>query len=237
MAVGRRVVLADEDESTREELSWALTLDGFQVQSTSDGCVVLELLTHPADVVILGVDLHRLDGLTVCRDLRSRGDRTPVLMISERNGIDDRIDGLDAGADDYLAKPCDQREVLARIRALLRRSDRSADLCTQVALGDLTLDLRGLTATRNGRVLSLTKTEYMLLELLVRNRGIVLTQTTIYEDIWGFDFRPESKNLTVFVLNLRRKMEAMGEPRLIHTVRGVGYVARTAHAEPALTQH
>jgi two-component system response regulator MprA len=166
-----------------------------------------------------------LDGLTVCRRLRAGNCRTPILMLTARHEVSDRVSGLDAGADDYLAKPFSLDELLARLRALLRRTSVSGseDL---LRVADLTLDPLRRRAERGGRVLELTKTEFDLLELLMLNAGIVLSRDTIYDRIWGFDFETGSRSLDVYIGYLRRKTEAEGEPRLLHTVRGVGYVVR-----------
>ena len=165
------------------------------------------------------------DGLAVCRRLRELGDLRPVLMLTARHEVTDRVAGLDAGADDYLVKPFALDELLARLRALLRRV-REDDTSGLLRIADLTMDPRGRRSWRGDREMELTKTEFDLLELLVRNAGVVLDQTTIYERIWGFDFGPDSKNLAVYIRYLRLKTEDAGEPRLIHTVRGVGYVVR-----------
>jgi len=180
--------------------------------------------THP-DVVVLDMMMPILDGLTACRRLRESGDRTPVLILTARHEISDRVAGLDAGADDYLVKPFVLEELLARLRALLRRSGGPGpDVLMQV--GDLVLDPLSRQAWRGGRSIDLTKTEFNLLQLLVQNVGIVLTREQIYDRIWGYDFETSSKSLDVYVSYLRRKLEAVGETVLIHTVRGVGYTVR-----------
>ena len=177
------------------------------------------------DLVVLDVMMPRLDGIGVCRELRDRGDRTPVLMLTARDAIADRVEGLEAGADDYLVKPFALEELLARIRALLRRTEvTEAEVPRSFA--DLSLDPVACRACRGARMIELTRTEYLLLELLLRNPGRVLTREVIFDRVWGYDFGPRSKALDVYIGYLRRKTEAGGEPRLIHTVRGFGYVLR-----------
>lgn len=221
-----RILFAEDDRATRESVKLALELEGWEVTAVGSGAAALEAFEHrPPDVVVLDVMMPDVDGLTVCRRLRGRGDRTPVLMLTARTEVADRVSGLDAGADDYLTKPFALDELLARIRALLRRSGPDAEERTLDVL-DLRIDTAARQAQRGERHLDLTKTEFDLLELLARNVGRVLTHATIYERIWGYDFGPESKNLVVYIGYLRRKLEAGGEPRLIDTVRGVGYSLR-----------
>jgi two-component system response regulator MprA len=216
----------------RESVARALGLEGYEVAAVSNGAQALEWLAdRVADVVLLDVSMPHVDGLTVCRVLRSEGNRVPVLMLTARTETSDRVAGLDAGADDYLPKPFDLAELFARMRALLRRASDfgsvAAESAETLTIDDLELDLAGRRATRGGTEIELSKTEFDLLELLVRNAGIVLDHTTIYERIWNYDFGPDSKNLAVYIGYLRRKTEVDGAPRVIHTVRGVGYVART----------
>lgn len=193
-----------------------------------DGVQGLDTLASAgAELIVLDVMMPNMDGLTMCRRLRAAGDRTPILMLTARVEVSDRVSGLDAGADDYLPKPFDLDELLARVRALLRRvtpDDTASDLETE----DLRIDDAARRAWRGERELELTKTEFELLTLLVRNAGIVLTHTQIYDAIWDYDFGPESKALAVYIGYLRRKTEEAGEPRLIQTVRGVGYTLRPA---------
>lgn len=220
------VLIAEDDRAIRESLTRALELEGYRTVAAKDGQEALDTVATTApDVILLDLMMPIVDGLTVCRRLRGRGDRTPILMVTARTETSDRVSGLDAGADDYLPKPFVLDELLARLRALLRRA-RPDEPTQQLKVADLLIDPAGRRAWRNGRPLELTKTEFDLLELLVRNAGIVLDQTTIYERIWSYDFGPDSKNLAVYVGYLRRKTEAEGEPRLLHTVRGVGYVVR-----------
>jgi two-component system response regulator MprA len=232
-----RIVLAEDDRAVREALVRALTLEGHGVEAVADGAAALELLrpgtgTAQPDVVILDVSMPVVDGLTVCRVLRAEGSRVPILMLTARAEPSDRIAGLDAGADDYVPKPFDLGELLARLRALARRSSLEVGpvgpAVAEISLGDLVLEPAGRRARRGDRVIDLSKTEFDLLELLVRNAGIVLDHSTIYERIWQYDFGPDSKNLAVYIGYLRRKTEDGGEPRLIHTVRGVGYTARVS---------
>lgn len=227
MAIGSplRILIAEDDRAAREALVRALELEGYAVDAVNDGAHALAAVADdPPDLLLLDVMMPAIDGLAVCRRLRADGVTVPILILTARTETSDRVVGLDAGADDYLAKPYNLEELLARMRALLRRTGgRSGESLT---VGDLELDLGGRRATRGGRQIDLTKTEFDLLELLVRNRGIVLDRVTIHDRIWGYDFGPESKNLAVYVGYLRRKLEVEDEPKLLHTVRGVGYVVR-----------
>ncbi len=221
-----RVLIAEDDQRVRESLTRALLMERYLVDTAANGAEALLTIssTHP-DVVVLDMMMPILDGLTACRRLRESGDRTPVLILTARHEISDRVAGLDAGADDYLVKPFVLEELLARLRALLRRSGGPGpDVLMQV--GDLVLDPLSRQAWRGGRSIDLTKTEFNLLQLLVQNVGIVLTREQIYDRIWGYDFETSSKSLDVYVSYLRRKLEAVGETVLIHTVRGVGYTVR-----------
>ena len=224
--VENRVLLAEDDRATRESLVRALELEGYQVRAVADGSGVFEALQQePADVLLLDLMMPHVGGLTVCQRLRARGDRTPILIVTARTEVSDRVAGLDAGADDYLPKPFALDELFARVRALLRRASYD-EPDRELHVADLRLDEAARRAWRGDRELELTKTEFDLLQLFARNAGIVLTHTTIYERIWNYDFGPESKALSVYVGYLRRKTEAAGEPRLLQTVRGVGYTLR-----------
>ena len=226
------ILIAEDDRAVRESLGRALRLEGYDVDAVPNGAEALTAVAaRQPDLVLLDVSMPIVDGLTVARVLRGERNRVPILMLTARTETKDRVAGLDAGADDYLAKPFDLDELLARVRALLRRAtfdtaDPDASGDEQLELDDLVLVPAGRTARRAGHELELTKTEYDLLELLVRNSGIVLDHATIYERIWNYDFGPDSKNLAVYVGYLRRKTEQFGGRRLVHTVRGVGYVAR-----------
>jgi two-component system response regulator MprA len=223
------VLIAEDDRAVRESLVRALILEGYQVTATSNGAEALDAVRiAPPDIVLLDVSMPLVDGLTVCRVLRSEQNRVPVLMLTARTETSDRVAGLDAGADDYLPKPYALDELLARVRALLRRStyDDSSAPEGELSVGDLRVDVAARRAFRGDREIELSKTEFDLLELLVRNKGIVLDHTTIYERIWHYDFGPDSKNLAVYIGYLRRKTEQDGESRIVHTVRGVGYSAR-----------
>jgi two-component system response regulator MprA len=225
------VLLAEDDRAVRESLVRALTLEGYDVRAVSNGALALEALrAEPIDLLLLDVSMPVVDGITVCRVLRGERNRVPILMLTARTETSDRVAGLDAGADDYLPKPFDLAELFARMRALLRRAsngdDERAAEGQVLRLGDLRIDTGGRRVARNGSEIELSKTEYDLLELLVRNAGVVLDHSTIYDRIWHYDFGPESKNLAVYIGYLRRKTEEDGGERLIHTVRGVGYVAR-----------
>ncbi|WP_030988989.1 response regulator transcription factor [Streptomyces sp. NRRL WC-3744] len=236
------MLLAEDDRAIRHALERALTLEGYEVTAVADGVEALaQAHRNPPDVLVLDVMMPGIDGLQVCRVLRAEGDRTPILMLTALVETADRIAGLDAGADDYVVKPFDVEEVFARLRALLRRTSpvpgpgggpegavREAQVPSdrQVEAAGLRMDLQARRAWRGRRELELTRTEFELLELLVRNAGIVLDHSTIYDRIWGYDFGPGSKNLAVYVGYLRRKLDEPGAPQLIHTVRGVGYVLR-----------
>jgi two-component system, OmpR family, response regulator MprA len=226
-----RILVVDDEPAVQSALSRALTLEHYKVSHAMDGQQALERLDEdPYEAVILDVSMPRLDGLEVCRRLREGGDRTPVLMLTAREGVDDRVAGLDAGADDYLVKPFALRELLARVRALLRRSseDDSDEQERELAFEDLRLDRFAHEAWRGERVLALTRTEFLLLEMFLRHPRQVLTRSAIFEDVWGYDFGATSNSLGVYMGYLRRKTEAGGEPRLLHTVRGVGYVLRSS---------
>ncbi|MEN9822916.1 MAG: hypothetical protein RLZ04_1342 [Actinomycetota bacterium] len=226
-----RILIADDDRAIRESLARALSLEGYDVVQASDGAAALaQIEAVSPDAVVLDVMMPNVDGLTVCRVLRAERNRVPVLMLTARTETPDRVAGLDAGADDYLPKPFDLDELLARLRALLRRTrpDDATSGAEPLQLSDLRLDPTARRAWRGSREIELSKTEFDLLELLVRNAGIVLDHSTIYDRIWGYDFGPDSKNLAVYISYLRRKVEVGDESKLIHTVRGVGYSVRVS---------
>lgn len=221
-----KILIAEDDRAVRDALRRALRLEGYEVALAADGSEALTALDrNRVDLIILDVLMPYVNGLSVCRTLRSRGDRTPVLMLTARHEVGDRVAGLDAGADDYLTKPFALDELLARIRALLRRSDDSV-LAEVLRYQDLELDMKSRRARRGERLIDLTKTEFDLLELLMSNAGVVLDRDLIYQRIWDIGFETTSNSLDVYIGYLRRKVEREGEPRLIHTVRGVGYVLR-----------
>jgi two-component system response regulator MprA len=220
-----RILVVDDEPAVRHSLERALRLDGYEVELASDGRAALDALSDVApDALVLDVLMPAPDGLEVCRRLRAAGDRTPVLMLTARDRIADRVDGLDAGADDYLVKPFALEELLARLRALLRRN--GVEPGASLRFEDLVLDPAAHEVRRGRREIALTRTEFLLLELLMRHPRQVLTRAAIFEHVWGFDFGATSNSLEVYVGYLRRKTEADGEPRLIHTVRGVGYVLK-----------
>ncbi len=221
-----RILVVDDEPSVRRAVRRALVLAGYAVTLAEDGEQALSMLAvQSPDAVVLDVLMPSVDGLEVCRRLRATGDRTPVLMLTARDSVADRVCGLDAGADDYVVKPFALEELLARLRALMRRTgDAPSD--TALRFADLVLDGAARRGFRGDRTIELTRTEFALLELLMSNPRIVMTRATIHERIWGYDFGPGSNALGVYVGYLRRKLEAGGEPRLIQTVRGVGYVLR-----------
>jgi two-component system response regulator MprA len=223
-----QLLVVDDDAAVREALALVLDLGGFEVRTAVDGREALRTLAaDPPDAVILDVLMPGLDGLQICRQMRADGDRTPVLMLTARAEVSERVAGLEAGADDYLAKPFAREELIARLRALLRRTGWEGDEQT-LRFEDLELDPLAHEARRGGRALELTRTEFLLLELLLRHPRQVLARASIFDHVWGYDFGPASNSLEVYIGYLRRKTEAAGEPRLVHTVRGVGYVLRSA---------
>ena len=220
-----RILVVDDEPQLRRALERALKLEGYEVALAADGEEALAAAAAASpDAIVLDVLMPKRDGLEVCRELRAREDRTPVLMLTARDAVSDRVDGLDAGADDYVVKPFALEELLARLRALLRRSDAGGD--GQLSYADLSLDPGTREVRRGEREVELTKTEFALLEHLMRHPRQVLTRSQIFEAVWGYDFGPRSNSLEVYVGYLRRKTEADGEPRLIQTVRGVGYALR-----------
>ena len=221
-----RILVVDDEPAVRDAVRRALVLSGYTVETADGGgAAVTALAAEAPDAIVLDVAMPGVDGLEVCRRLRASGDRTPVLMLTARDTVADRVEGLDAGADDYLVKPFALEELLARLRALLRRTG-PAEPGAVLRFADLELDPVAHTVARGGRRIDLTRTEFALLELLLRNPRVVLTRSVIHERIWGYDFGPGSNALGVYVGYLRRKLEAGGESRLIQTVRGVGYVLR-----------
>jgi len=221
-------LVVDDDPQLREALTRALELDDYQVSTASNGAQALEAISNNRpDVVVLDVMMPYVGGLDVCRTLRERKDRLPILVLTARDEVGDRVAGLDAGADDYLTKPFALEELRARLRALLRRTTPEDDSASVLRYDDLVLDPAARTVHRGDRPVDLTRTEYALLELLMRNAGRPLPRDVIMERVWGWESEPTSNSLEVFVGYLRRKTEADGEPRLIHTVRGVGYVLRS----------
>lgn len=225
----RTVLVVEDDPGVRSTLDQLLRFEGYRVLLAPDGLRGLALIEEESpDLAVVDVVMPGLDGLALCRMLRRRGDRLPVLVLTARDQIGDRVAGLDAGADDYLAKPFATEELLARIRALLRRTAPPEAAAELLAVGDLTLDPATRQAHRGPHPLDLTKTEFDVLELLLDNPGVVLTRAQIYERIWGYDFDTTSRSLDVYIGYLRRKTEHDGAPRVIHTVRNVGFTVRSA---------
>ncbi|MEU2512315.1 response regulator transcription factor [Streptomyces syringium] len=227
-----RILIVDDEPAVREALRRSLAFEGYGTELAVDGLDALDKVDayHP-ELIVLDVLMPRMDGLTAARRLRAAGTTVPILMLTARDTIGDRVTGLDAGADDYLVKPFELDELLARIRALLRRSSYAAATGPApdehaLTFADLRMDLATREVTRGGRAVELTRTEFTLLELFLTHPRQVLTREQILKSVWGFEFEPSSNSLDVYVMYLRRKTEAGGEPRLVHTVRGVGYVLR-----------
>jgi two-component system response regulator MprA len=221
-----KIMVVDDERAVRESLRRALELQGYEVELASDGAEALERLAENGqpDAIVLDILMPGVDGLEVCREVRRRGSSVPVLMLTARDAVGDRVEGLDAGADDYVVKPFALEELLARIRALLRRTTPDGDGVLRFA--DLALDTGTREVRREGEKIELTRTEFNLLELFMLNPRQVLTRSIIFERVWGYDFGFASNSLDVYIGYLRRKTETGGKPRLIHTVRGVGYALR-----------
>jgi two-component system, OmpR family, response regulator MprA len=220
-----RVLVVDDEPQLRRALERALKLEGYEVELAADGEEALRsVVAGPLDAIVLDVLMPKLDGLEVCRELRARGDQVPILMLTARDAVQDRVDGLDAGADDYVVKPFALEELLARLRALMRRTN--GDGVEALNYADLTLNPATREVRRGQRQVELTKTEFALLEHLMRHPRLVLTRSQLFEAVWGYDFGPRSNSLEVYIGYLRRKTEEGGEPRLIQTSRGVGYSLR-----------
>jgi len=225
-----RILVVDDDRAVRDSLRRSLEFNGYTVELATDGQQALDVVAgQRPDAMVLDVMMPRLDGLEVCRRLRGAGDDLPILVLTARDAVSDRVSGLDAGADDYLPKPFALEELLARLRALLRRRVPGPDdhaTPSPLRFTDLELDPGTRDVRRGSRPITLTRTEFSLLELLMRHPRQVLTRGRILEEVWGYDFPTSGNALEVYVGYLRRKTEATGEPRLIHTVRGVGYALR-----------
>ena len=228
-----RVLVVDDDKAVRDSLRRSLEFNGYDVHLANDGAEALAGIASVApDVVVMDVMMPRLDGLETTRALRSAGNDVPIIVLTARDAVGDRVDGLDAGADDYLTKPFALEELLARLRALLRRVTPAADDGEEEVLSfaDLTMNVTTREVTRGSRHIELTRTEFTLLEMFLRRPRRVLDRSFILEEVWGYDFPTTANSLEVYVGYLRRKTEAEGEPRLIHTVRGIGYVLRAPEA-------
>ncbi|MFE9581656.1 response regulator transcription factor [Nocardia sp. NPDC006044] len=217
-----RVLVVDDEDAVREALVRAMDSEGYETRAAGDGAAALaEIERWQPEVVLLDVLMPFMDGLTACRRLRARGDRTPILMLTARDAVADRVDGLDAGADDYLVKPFDLDELLARVRALVRRT--YPDDGAVLSCADLVMDTTAHEVRRGPRLVELSRTEFSLLEVLLRNEGQALPRETLIERVWGAGLGSTSNSLEVYIRYLRRKLEADNEPRLIHTLRGIGY--------------
>ncbi len=222
-----RILVVDDDRAVRESLRRSLEFNGYSVDVAADGAEALARVPVVGpDAIVMDVMMPRLDGLEATRALRSAGNEVPILVLTARDSVSERVDGLDAGGDDYLTKPFALEELLARLRALLRRSAPSGDGDEVLTFADLSMDLGTREVVRGGRRISLTRTEFALLELFMRRPRRVLERAFILEEVWGFDFPTTANSLEVYVGYVRRKLEAEGEPRLLHTMRGVGYVLR-----------
>lgn len=220
-----KVLIVEDDPDVRAALTRALTFEGYEIETATDGGKALAAVDESEpDAIILDVMMPFVDGLETARMLRSHGYTTPILMLTARGEVGDRVDGLDAGADDYLTKPFALEELLARMRALLRRAQH--EVSEVLAGAGLEMNLGAREVSREGEPLQLTKTEFDLLEALMRHAGRVVSRTQLYQDVWGIDFETSSNSLDVYIGYLRRKTEIGGRPRVIHTVRGVGYVLR-----------
>ncbi|WP_329020791.1 response regulator transcription factor [Streptomyces sp. NBC_00690] len=236
---GERILIVDDEPAVREALQRSLAFEGYGTEVAVDGLDALaKTESYAPDLIILDIQMPRMDGLTAARRIRGAGSTVPILMLTARDTVGDRVTGLDAGADDYLVKPFELDELFARIRALLRRSAYQAPPDAEqdgghdvLYFGDLRMDLATREVHRGTRAVDLTRTEFTLLELLLAHPRQVLTREQILKSVWGFDFEPSSNSLDVYVMYLRRKTEAGGEPRLVHTVRGVGYVLRSGGGE------
>jgi two-component system response regulator MprA len=220
---GSRVLVAEDDAAVRNAVVRVLELDGHRVQSATDGRAALDaIIDDTPDAVVMDVMMPFVDGLTVCQEVRHRGNRVPILLLTARVEVDDRVAGLDAGADDYLTKPFAVAELSARVRALLRRNS-SPETSSKLVVGSLSIDRDTRSVVRNGRSIELTKTEFNLLELLAEQAGLVVTREYIYDNVWGYNFETNSKSLDVYIGYLRRKLNEKDEVDPIRTVRGVGY--------------
>ncbi len=220
-----RVLVVEDDEDIAQALQRSLRMEGYEVRTAADGRVALDQgRAFAPDLVILDLGLPKLDGVDVARELRGDNNDVPILILTARDALESRVEGLDAGADDYLVKPFERQELLARMRALLRR--RPPRGSAPLRVGDLTLNADTHEVVRDERLIELTQREFELLEYLMRNERIVISRQRLLDEVWGYDPFSTTNTIEVFVSNLRRKLEAEGEPRLLHTIRGAGYVLR-----------
>jgi two-component system response regulator MprA len=233
-----KVLIVDDEPAVRGALQRAIAVRDHNVDTCADGIEALHVLHKSSyDVVLMDVQMPAINGIEVCRAMRERGDHTPVIMVTARDQIASRVTGLDAGADDYIVKPFALEELMARMRAVSRRAPAGDGSAPVLRFGDLELDTATLRASRNKRPIQLSRTEFSMLSLFMRHPGEVLTRQRIYEEVWGYDFGETSNSNEVYVGYLRRKTEQGGEPRLIHTVRGVGYVMRLPDDDSPVPQH
>ena len=230
-----RILVVDDEQAVRESLRRSLRFNGYEVLTANDGLEAVETVrAENPELLILDIMMPNMDGLEVCRTLRSEGWDRPILVLTARDGVSDRVSGLDAGADDYLPKPFALEELLARVRSLVRRASADsiaaeAPVESKLSFEDLELDADTREVSRGGRAISLTRTEFALLQLLMENPRKVLSRSKILEEVWGYDFPTSGNALEVYIGYLRKKTEGEGDTRLIHTVRGVGYVLRESN--------
>ncbi|WP_020519329.1 response regulator transcription factor [Catelliglobosispora koreensis] len=233
MTTGNRLLVADDDPAVRQALERALRFEGYTVELAANGAQALAKTTQTQpDLLLLDVSMPVLDGLAACRQLRAAANHTPVLMLTARDAVTDRVAGLDAGADDYLVKPFALQELLARVRALLRRAGPLTETGGVLRAADLTVNLRTREVSRGGVPVELTRTEFGLLQTLMENKGRVLSRTELFESVWGFDLGQSSNSLDVYIGYLRRKLETGDQPKLLHTIRGVGFMLREGEPRP-----
>ncbi len=229
MTTESKILVVEDDKGIRTAIERALRFAGYQVQVESDGSAGLQAVAdHRFDAIILDVGLPHIDGISLCRMIRDQGRSEPIIMLTARTEVPDKVQGLDAGADDYLTKPFSIDELLARVRALLRRPETKDNGTDQIGFGSLLVDIDARSVTMDDTIIDLTKLEFDILVVLANNSGIVVTRDALYEKVWGYDFETSSRALDVAISYLRNKLEEHGHPRIVHTVRGIGYTLRPA---------